>query len=113
MSGNDATAALIGFEAPGVGNEHLPHRSRCQGEKVGSVLPLHALDVDQLEIRLVDEGRRREGMARPLPAQALVGPAPQVVVDQRKQLVQGAAVSAPPGGQESRGIGLKHVGGQS
>ena len=107
-----APTALLGLVASGVGDEHLTHGPRGQRQEVGPVLPLHALTVDQLEIRLVDEGRRGERMARRLAAQTAVGAAPQVLVDQREKLVQGDAVSAPPGGQEGRGIGLKHLGGQ-
>jgi hypothetical protein len=61
---------------------------------VTPVLPLHALDVEQLDVGLVDECRRVEGVAVPLAPEVRVRSPPEVVVNLGEQLVQGGPVAA-------------------
>jgi hypothetical protein len=54
---------------------------------------LHAIDLDELEIGLVDERGRVERMAAPLEAELSAGDSPKLVVNQRDELVQSVPVA--------------------
>jgi hypothetical protein len=60
---------------------------------VGPVPPLHPVDAYQLEIGLVDQSRRVEGMARPFTPELGVGDAAQLVVHHGHEAVEGVAAT--------------------
>ena len=60
---------------------------------MGTRLPLHAIDLDELEIGLVDECCRVERMAAPLEAELPSGDSPKLVVNQRDEFVQSVPVA--------------------
>jgi hypothetical protein len=49
--------------------------------------PGNLTGTDQLEVRLVDQRRRRQRVARPLARQALLGGSPQLVIDKWQQSI--------------------------
>jgi hypothetical protein len=70
--------------AAGVVDEDAAHGFGRRGEEVNASVPgLLRVGTDQLEIRLVDEGRGLEGVPGPLAGEASCGQPPQLVVDQR------------------------------
>ena len=72
---------------------------------MGPIPPRGGCLIDQAHIGLVDESGGAEGVIWPLPPQAAMGDPPQVVIDQRQQLVEGASVTAGALRQQSRYIG--------
>ena len=77
-------------------HQDAPHDPRRHGEKVPPVLPVDLVNVEQSEIRLIDERRRLQCMVRTLLRHVAPRQAPQLLVDQRHQLVQGGCVASPP-----------------
>ena len=69
-------------------------------QEMSARLPLDAIDLDELEIGLVDECGGAEGVAAALVAELAARDAPELVVDQGDELVQGlpVAVRAATGG---------------
>jgi hypothetical protein len=65
-----SAAALLVVAGPRVIDEDSSHGARRHGEEVGAILPLNAIEVDETEIRLVDEGSRLQGMPVALASQA-------------------------------------------
>ena len=65
-------------------------------------LPVDVLDVDQSQIRFVDQLGRLHAVVRALAVQAPAGDAPQFVVDERHQRIQSRLVSLAPGSEENR-----------
>src|SRR5690606_25035780 len=57
-----AAAALPGAPPLGVGDEHAAHGLRRQREELRAVLPADPVEPDELEVGLVDERRRVEGV---------------------------------------------------
>src|SRR5690606_35277538 len=76
------------------------HRTRCDGEEMRAIHPLHAALVDEAHVRLVDERRRRQRFARAVPAQAVAGRPLQLAVREREQLVVGLSVTCAGAVQE-------------
>ena len=74
-------------------NEDVPHGLGGDRQEMGARLPLHAIDLDELEIGLVDERGRVERMAVPLEAELSAGDSPKLVVNQRDELVQSVPVA--------------------
>jgi hypothetical protein len=73
-------------------------------------IPLDALLLEELEVGLVDQPDGVEGVAGPLQAQAAAGDRPELVVDQRHELVEGAPVPIAERKQELRRVVLRRHG---
>jgi hypothetical protein len=69
-----------------------------------AVAPRHAPHIDQLDINLVDEGRRLQELAGALLGHLAVRPAMQFAIDERRQLLEGLLVALAPGSQQLRHI---------
>ena len=68
-------------------DQDAAHRLGRGGEEVAAAVPAAAaVDVDEPQVRLVDQGRGLERLPRLLARQPLGGQLPQLVVDQRQQL---------------------------
>jgi hypothetical protein len=88
VNAQPAAAVLVGLLAAGLIDEDAAHGLRRGGEEVNSAVPgLLRVGTDELEIRLVDQGRGLKGVSRPLAGEALRGQAAQLVVDKRQQLL--------------------------
>ena len=78
-------AVLFPALAASLFNEYPPHGLGRRREEVPAAVPaLDVLCVYQPQIRLVDEGRRLEGLARFLLSQPLRRQLPQLIVNQRQ-----------------------------
>ena len=75
-------------------DQDLPHRVRGDGGEVGAVLPALGAVLEELEVRLVDERRRLQRLARALALQVVRREAPQLGVDQRHQRLERGLVAA-------------------
>src|SRR5262249_30029284 len=96
------SAALRRVSLAGVIDEDLTHAPRCDGEEVGSVRELELRTAGKPEKCLGDQLGWTERMARPLPSQVDGGQPPELLVDQRRNLVEGGAISLPPSTQQVR-----------
>jgi uncharacterized protein (TIGR02246 family) len=66
-----------------------------------------AAQVDQLEVRLVNERRGVQRRARILVPKAIMGDSAQVLVDERDELVQRVSVSLAPALEQLRNVGTQ------
>ena len=96
------TPSFLGRPRARVIDQDAPHDVRGGAEEVDAVLPADAALIDQLEVDLVHERRRRERVIGPLAAQNGPREAPEVVVDDRRELVERA--SSPSLQRSSRSV---------
>jgi hypothetical protein len=89
-------AALLGLVRAGVVDEDAAHHLRGHADELRAVLPARAPLVNHQQVRLVDEGGRLERVVGALAPEVVAGQPPQLVVDERHQLVEGRAVAAAP-----------------
>ncbi len=90
---------------PGVVDQDPPHDRGGGAEEVGAVLPLHAALIDQPQVDLVDQRRRRQGVFGPLAAEERPRHPPQVVVDDRRQRLERLAIAGAPAQQQVGDVG--------
>jgi hypothetical protein len=100
-----AAAPLLAPPAARVIDQDPPHGARGHRHEVRLVLP-RDVGVDQTEVGLVHE---RAGLQRVIGAFRFESPAGdprQLVVDERKQAVEGRCLAAPPGMEQYRRAGF-------
>ena len=85
---------------------------RRDREEVRTVLPLHASLIHELQIRLVHQRRRRQGMVRTLPPQVAAGQPAQLAVDRLHQAAPRRRFSVAPGDEQARDVGGLAMAGQ-
>jgi hypothetical protein len=90
-------------------DQHAAHDPGCHGKEVLSVVPLDALDVDESQIGLVDEGGWLERVSTALMAHVLTRDPPQFLVHEWNELIEGGLIAVAPGQQQSGGITVHHV----
>ena len=96
----ERTAALLVVSGPGEIHEHAAHQASRHREKVRAILPLHSTNIHQPEVDLVDERGGLEHVARTLARHVPLCEAPQFVVHEREQPLDGPGVAASPFDQE-------------
>lgn len=104
-----AGAALVRAALPRVVHEDLAHAARRDGEEVGATLELGPLTPHEPEIGFGDQICRTEGMALPFTSQMTGGQPPQLVVDQRRDLVECCEIAALPRAQELSEVLRSHI----
>ena len=83
-----AAAALQRVARARALDQDLPHRVRRDRAEVRAVLPALRAVLQQLQVRLVDERRRLQRLARALALEIVRGEPPQLGVDQRHQRLE-------------------------
>ena len=91
-----AAATFLVVPRARVIHQDPPHQSRRHREKVRAVLPLDSVDIDQPEIRLVDERRRLQRVTHVLVPHVVPGEASELLIDQRRQLFQRRRIPISP-----------------
>ena len=86
-------------------DQDAPHDARRHREEVRAILPRDVLHVDQPQVRLVDQRRRLEAVARTLAGHAAAGDPVQLAVDERNQPLEGVLVALSPFQQQSGDLG--------
>ena len=81
-------------------DEHAPHQTCGDAEKVCAILPPHLSRVDQPNERLVDEGRRLQRVTQSFAGHVDAGQAAQFGLDQRDEVFQRGLVAAAPRPQQ-------------
>ena len=79
---------------PGVVDEDPTHDVGGGAEEVGAVLPLHSALIDQLQVGLVHEGGGRERVIGSFLAQERPREPAQIIVDDRRELVERGVIAA-------------------
>jgi hypothetical protein len=98
-----SSALLVLFRSREV-YEYPAHQARRDGKEVGTVLPLHAADVDQAQIYLVDERGGLKQVVLPLAGHVPLRDPPQLAVDEGDQPLDGTGITRSPVDQERRHI---------
>ena len=100
-------AAFSRLPRAGVIDQDAPHQPGGHREEVGAVLPFHLADVDQAQVRLVDERGRLERVPGALPAHLPVRETAQLLVHQGNQLLEGRFVARAPGDEQTGDLGRR------
>jgi hypothetical protein len=96
-----ATAALVVTGARRI-HEDPAHRPRGHREEMRPVLPAHLTDVDQPQVRFVDQRGGLKGVAGPLACHVMPGEAVQLVMDERNEPIECTPIAAAPGQEKCR-----------
>ena len=75
-------------------DEDVAHGLGCDRQEVGPRLPVDAIQLNELEVGLVHERGRVEGVAPALITELAAGDGPQLLVEDRDQLVEDSAIAA-------------------
>ena len=94
-------AALQRVPRSRVVHEDVAHHPGTDRKEMRAVVPRHALDVDQAEVRLVDQRRRLEAVPRVLASRVSPGDLVEFPMYERNQLLQGPLVALPPSEQQA------------
>ena len=86
-------------------DEDAPHETGRHREEVRAILPVDLLDVDQAQVRLVDERGRLKAVPCPFAGHAPAGDAAQFAVDDRNEPIERRLVALPHCQEEPRHIG--------
>ena len=95
-----SSASLVVVPGASVIDEDPPHRARRHREEVGAILPLDAIEVDEPEVRLVDERCRLQCVTSALMSQVLPGQLTQLLIHQWQEPVEGCAFPISPREQQ-------------
>jgi len=85
-------------------HENPAHHLCGDTKEVSAIPPISMPLVNQPQVDLVNQGRWLKGVPNPFTSQLPCGNSTQLRVDERKQLVEGVRVAAPPVGQQGRHI---------
>jgi hypothetical protein len=77
-------------------HEDSSHQLRGQAEELGAILPLDLTDIDQPEIRLINQSRGLQRMTGTLSRHVSPCGPVQFPIDQWKQLLQSSVISIAP-----------------
>ena len=110
MTRRFAAAPLLGVAGPRVVDQDPAHGLGGDREEVAAVLPGDARLVDEAEIRLVDDGRRLERVARALSPELALGDLAQLRIDERHEPLDGRRVAFVPGDEKPRHFAAAEAG---
>src|SRR5262249_8051547 len=97
---------LEGALASGVVDEDSTHGLRSRSEEMSAIAPVRSLPcANQAQIRLVDQRRCLERLARFFVSQLLRGELAQLVVHQGEQFLGGVRVAVFDGGEDASDFG--------
>ena len=94
---------LIAARASGV-HEHPPHDAGRHRKEMRAILPLHVTDIDELQVRLVDERGWLERVAVAFVPHVAPGDAAQLRMDHRHELLERSFIPVSPGDKEVRDL---------
>src|ERR1035437_7203573 len=94
------SASAFQVVAPGMLYQNAPHQLGRNREKMGSILPLHALIIHQAHVGFIDQGRGLEAVAGALAFHVAARQAVELVINDGGQPVERALVSVAPGAEK-------------
>ena len=93
-------------------HKNVPHCLRGDAEEVRPVLPLDVLPVDKPDVRLVHQRRGLEHVSGPFARHVVRRQPMQVLVDGRRQAIEGRLIAIAPSDEQLRDVGLgRHAAG--
>jgi len=84
-----AAAPFFPSSTTGVVDEEAPHDVGTDGEKMRAATPVHSGLIDQLQVRLVNQGGRLQRVSETLAPHVERGPLTQLVVDEWQKVLSG------------------------
>jgi hypothetical protein len=103
-------APTLGRAAPHrVVDQHVPHGPGRDGKEVSAAAPVDPLDREQLEVRLVNEIRRRQRMPAALTPEPYAGDSAELSVNTRQQLFERGSVARSMRLQQCRDFGIRRI----
>ncbi len=100
----DATPPFARLMSARVIDQDASHQLRSNPEKVGAVVPVHLPLIDQLEVRLVDQRSRLQGVLGPNGRQRAARDPAQLSVNERHEPIARGCIAVTPVDQESRDV---------
>ena len=100
-----AAPAFGGLPRARMVNQQLAHHTGCDGQEVRTVLESGLSRVNQLEIGLMDKGRRVQASIRSLATEAAASQPAEPVVDEGNEAVQRPGVAITPLLEQTRDVG--------
>lgn len=85
-------------------NQNPPHDLCAQGEKVSAIVPVDAFDVDQTNVRFVDECRGLQRVAGALVPHVPVRQTAQLLVDERGEAIECREITTVPSLEQKRDV---------
>jgi hypothetical protein len=82
-------------------NQNAPHQLSRNSEEMGTILPLHALVINQTHVGLIDQRRRLKAVAGTLASHVVTGEPSKFVINNGGQPVECASVSVTPCAKQS------------
>ena len=92
-------ASFFRLPAASMAHENAPHHLRGDAEELRAILPAHFILIDEPEINLVHQGGGLQSVIRAFPAEETDRLPVEFLVDQRKQRLERARITASPGNQ--------------
>src|SRR5262249_46179677 len=83
-------------------DEHVPHESRRDAQKVRAVLPAKLTGSGQPQKRFIDEGGDLKGVIASLATHVAAGEPSQLRLDDGDQPIEGRVIAGAPGPEELR-----------
>ena len=100
-----AATALGGVPGARMVNQQLTHHPGRDGQEVRTVLESGLPRVNQLEIGLMDKGRRIQASIRRLPTEAAASQSAEPVVDEGHKTIESPGVAIAPLLKQTRDVG--------
>jgi len=85
-------------------DQDAPHQLRRNGEKMSAIVPLHSLVIHQPYVGFIHEGCGLQAVAVAFASHVTARQAPEFVIDNGRELVEGTLVSIAPGAKQSAGV---------
>ena len=104
FDGTAAATAFGGMPGARMVNQQLTHHPGRDGQEVRTVLESGLPRVNQLEIGLMDKGRRIQASVRRLPTEAAASQPAEPVVDEGHKTIQSPGVAIAPQLKQARDI---------
>src|SRR6476620_6796275 len=101
-------APLVGAVTTGVIDQDPAHDLSRDTKEMCAILPIDLALVNQSNVRLMDQGRRLQGVIGPLPSKLPRGDATELRVDEWQQLTERGAVATTPIVEQRRDVGRRH-----
>ena len=106
-------APLVRAMTTSVVHEDAAHDLRRDTKEVRAILPIDLALVNEPDVRLMDQGRRLQGVVGALAPKLARGDAAELGVDEGQQLTERSAVAATPIAEQRRDVRRRHLGSPS
>jgi len=92
----------------GVIDQDPAHDLRGDAKEMRAILPIALALIDEPDVRLVNEGRRLQGVVGPLVPKLARGNAVELRIDEWQQLIEGSPVASTPVAEQRRDVARRH-----